>query len=223
MSLPELPINSVREHMVSLIGTANAWRTTAELAKHFERDTDTMSRKVYVLRKDGMCISRRRGGTGPIEYMATSDAARELVRKPAPPRVAIRPVRPSEGLPAVPAVAAAAAPPPAADQSVAQSGALTDIYGPIAGSAEEIIAVRATLVEQSAPPPAYSPAQIPASDTAECPNAEHVNAFARLAHDLCDTASAAQRPEIVEQHKATEAPKAPQAPTTFGRWMREFS
>lgn len=87
----------VYQYLASLIGTDNAWRSAAEIAKHLESDTldgrNAVAKALWTLNNNGRISRRMRPGTGFKECMALVDDAsvRQAAQRPAPNRVAIAP------------------------------------------------------------------------------------------------------------------------------------
>jgi hypothetical protein len=89
---PAAPSN-VYLHLRSLIGSNNAWRTAAEIAKALGCDThdgrNAIAKAIWTLAQAGQISRRMRAGTGIKECMALVEDARTTARAPTATRMEI--------------------------------------------------------------------------------------------------------------------------------------
>jgi hypothetical protein len=77
----------ILEYLKTLLGSDNAWRTSAELGKHFDTDSNQVAQLLFPLRSDGLVITRNRVGTGGVREVMVSETGQVAQRGRKAPRV----------------------------------------------------------------------------------------------------------------------------------------
>lgn len=76
----------ILEYLKTLLGSDNAWRTSAELGKHFDTDSNQVAQLMFPLRADGLVITRNRAGTAGVREVMVSETGRVKERSRKTPR-----------------------------------------------------------------------------------------------------------------------------------------
>lgn len=80
----------ILEYLKTLLGSDNAWRTSAELGKHFNTDSNQVAQLLFPLRSDGLVITRNRAGTNGGREVMVSETGKVAQRGRKAPRTKIR-------------------------------------------------------------------------------------------------------------------------------------
>lgn len=80
----------ILEYLKTLLGSDNAWRTSAELGKHFNTDSNQVAQLLFPLRSDGLVITRNRAGTNGVREVMVSETGQAAQRGRKAPRTEIR-------------------------------------------------------------------------------------------------------------------------------------
>jgi len=70
---PSIGRYDVLRYIRGQVGSANAWLTSAEMAKHFCTTSEHIAKLISILHKDGAVLRRDRAGTCAREYMASKE------------------------------------------------------------------------------------------------------------------------------------------------------